>query len=124
MLLTQQHKRRKAFLLCPLDGHGAFPITKRQGFIVETVGKWTMVVGSSVALFFSVGGRVYWGRCRCLSRWADRVCGSSHDRHDQEQYGIAGIARKVRIIATVAVGHLVEGILCNGHMFRDAVAFF
>lgn len=35
-----------------------------------------------------------------------------------------GIARKVFIFAMVAVGHLVDGILGDGHLFRDTVAFF
>lgn len=35
-----------------------------------------------------------------------------------------GIARKVFIFAMVAVAHLVDGILGDAHMFRDAAAYF
>ncbi|MDR6723983.1 toxin secretion/phage lysis holin [Paenibacillus amylolyticus] len=38
--------------------------------------------------------------------------------------GLFGIARKVFIFAMVSVAHLVDGVLGDGHLFRDAVAFF
>ncbi|WP_373865042.1 holin family protein [Paenibacillus amylolyticus] len=42
----------------------------------------------------------------------------------KSKIGLIGIARKVFIFAMVAVGHLVDGILGDGHIFRDTVAFF
>lgn len=42
----------------------------------------------------------------------------------KSKIGLIGIARKVFIFAMVAVGHLVDGILGDGHLFRDTVAFF
>jgi phage-related holin len=38
--------------------------------------------------------------------------------------GLLGIASKALIFATVDVGHLVDGILGDGHMFRMQSSFF
>lgn len=38
--------------------------------------------------------------------------------------GLIGIARKVFIFAMVAVGHLIDGVLGDAHLFRDTIAFF
>ncbi|WP_068499786.1 phage holin family protein [Paenibacillus kribbensis] len=38
--------------------------------------------------------------------------------------GLLGISRKVFIFAMVAVGHIVDGILGDSHLFRDTVAYF
>lgn len=38
--------------------------------------------------------------------------------------GFKGIAKKVMIFVLVAVGHLVDKAIGDGHMFRDAVTFF
>jgi toxin secretion/phage lysis holin len=42
----------------------------------------------------------------------------------KSKIGFVGIARKVFIFAMVGVGHLVDGILGDGHLFRDTVAYF
>lgn len=42
----------------------------------------------------------------------------------KSKVGMVGIARKVFIFAMVAVAHLVDGILGDSHMFRDAAAYF
>jgi toxin secretion/phage lysis holin len=42
----------------------------------------------------------------------------------KSKVGMIGIARKVFIFAMVAVAHLVDGILGDAHMFRDAAAYF
>lgn len=42
----------------------------------------------------------------------------------ESNIGLFGIARKVFIFAMVSVAHLVDGVLGDGHLFRDAVAFF
>lgn len=42
----------------------------------------------------------------------------------ESNIGMFGIARKVFIFAMVSVAHLVDGVLGDGHLFRDAVAFF
>lgn len=38
--------------------------------------------------------------------------------------GFAGILRKVAIFAVVAIAHLIDGVLGDLHIFRDAVVFF
>ncbi|WP_019534201.1 phage holin family protein [Paenibacillus ginsengihumi] len=38
--------------------------------------------------------------------------------------GLIGIARKVFIFAMVAAGHLVDRVLGDAHLFRDAIAYF
>ncbi|MGM1048411.1 MAG: phage holin family protein [Bacillota bacterium] len=42
----------------------------------------------------------------------------------KSKIGMIGIARKVFIFAMVAVGHLVDGVLGDSHLFRDTVAYF
>nr|WP_310167221.1 phage holin family protein [Paenibacillus peoriae] len=42
----------------------------------------------------------------------------------KSKVGMIGIARKVFIFAMVAVAHLVDGVLGDSHLFRDAVAYF
>ncbi|MGP0579791.1 phage holin family protein [Paenibacillus peoriae] len=42
----------------------------------------------------------------------------------KSKIGLIGIARKVFIFAMVAVAHLVDGVLGDSHLFRDAVAYF
>ncbi len=38
--------------------------------------------------------------------------------------GFVGILRKVAIFAVVAIAHLIDGVLGELHIFRDAVVFF
>ncbi|WP_028547049.1 phage holin family protein [Paenibacillus taiwanensis] len=38
--------------------------------------------------------------------------------------GLIGIARKAYMFAMVSVGHLVDSILGDAHMFREMIAFF
>jgi toxin secretion/phage lysis holin len=42
----------------------------------------------------------------------------------KSKIGLIGIARKVFIFAMVAVSHLIDGVLGDSHLFRDAVAYF
>lgn len=42
----------------------------------------------------------------------------------KSKIGFKGIARKVYIFALVAIGHIIDGILGDAHLFRDTVAFF
>ncbi|OWA34516.1 holin [Saccharibacillus sp. O16] len=42
----------------------------------------------------------------------------------KSRIGFNGIIRKVAIFAVVAIGHLIDGVLGDLHMFRDAVIFF
>ncbi|WP_052452955.1 phage holin family protein [Paenibacillus polymyxa] len=42
----------------------------------------------------------------------------------KSKIGLIGIARKVFIFAMVAVSHLIDGVLGDSHLFRDAVVYF
>lgn len=42
----------------------------------------------------------------------------------KSRVGFNGIIRKVAIFAVVAIAHLIDGVLGDLHMFRDAVVFF
>jgi len=42
----------------------------------------------------------------------------------KSRVGYFGIVRKVAIFAVVAIAHLIDGVLGDMHMFRDAVVFF
>ncbi len=42
----------------------------------------------------------------------------------RSRVGFNGIVRKVAIFAVVAIAHLIDGVLGDMHMFRDAVIFF
>ncbi|MDQ0046054.1 toxin secretion/phage lysis holin [Paenibacillus polymyxa] len=42
----------------------------------------------------------------------------------KSKIGLISIARKVFIFAMVAVSHLIDGVLGDSHLFRDAVAYF
>ncbi|MEK5175073.1 phage holin family protein [Heyndrickxia sp. FSL W8-0496] len=40
------------------------------------------------------------------------------------QVGFKSIPKKIMIFFLVAIGHLIDGLLGDNHMFRDAVIFF
>ncbi|WP_425270784.1 phage holin family protein [Paenibacillus kribbensis] len=42
----------------------------------------------------------------------------------KSKIGLIGIAQKVFIFAMVAVSHLIDGVLGDSHLFRDAVSYF
>ncbi|MEC4569354.1 phage holin family protein [Paenibacillus sp. CMAA1739] len=42
----------------------------------------------------------------------------------KSKIGLIGISRKVFIFAMVAASHLIDGVLGDSHLFRDAVAYF
>lgn len=93
---------------------------------METVGKWIMAVGSAAASYFFGGWSGVLGALLVFvifdyltGVWAAGATGEL-----KSKIGMIGIARKVFIFAMVAVGHLVDGIMGDGHLFRDTVAYF
>lgn len=42
----------------------------------------------------------------------------------KSKVGLIGIARKVFIFMMVVIGHLIDGVLGDAHLFRDTIAFF
>ncbi|MEK5378055.1 phage holin family protein [Paenibacillus sp. FSL P2-0173] len=57
-----------------------------------------------------------------LAAWAEGRNGTGPGL--KSKIGLIGISRKVFIFAMVAVGHIVDGILGDSHLFRDTVAYF
>ncbi|MNW50981.1 Holin family protein [compost metagenome] len=52
------------------------------------------------------------------------VVASGYEGKLSSKIGYLGIARKVMILAIVAVAHLVDTALGDAHLFRDAAIFF
>ncbi|MNO74581.1 Holin family protein [compost metagenome] len=52
------------------------------------------------------------------------VVASGYEGKLSSKIGYVGIARKVMILAIVAVAHLVDTALGDAHLFRDAAIFF
>ncbi|MDQ0091681.1 toxin secretion/phage lysis holin [Paenibacillus anaericanus] len=88
--------------------------------------KWLTAWGASAATYF------YGGWSAVLSAllvfvvvdFVSGVAAAGSAGELKSKVGMIGIARKVFIFAMVAVAHLVDGILGDAHMFRDAVAYF
>ncbi|MEC0233747.1 phage holin family protein [Paenibacillus kribbensis] len=57
-----------------------------------------------------------------LAAWSESKKGTGPGL--KSKIGLIGISRKVFIFAMVAVGHIVDGILGDSHLFRDTVAYF
>ncbi|MDP4095485.1 phage holin family protein [Paenibacillus sp. P96] len=90
------------------------------------VGKWIMVAASGVASYLFGGWSGILGTLLFLVAidyltgiWAAFILGQL-----KSKIGLIGIARKVFIFAMVAIGHLVDGVLGDSHLFRDTIAFF
>lgn len=84
------------------------------GFIGASVsylwGEWTALLGA--LLFFVI-----------LDYFSGLAAGFAEGTLSSK-IGYQGIAKKVFIFAMVAIGHTVDQILGEGHLFRDAVIFF
>ncbi|AJS59842.1 phage holin family protein [Paenibacillus sp. IHBB 10380] len=88
--------------------------------------KWGAAWGVSAATYF------YGGWSGVLSAllvfvvidYGTGVAAAGSKGELKSRVGLIGIARKVFIFAMVAVAHLVDGILGDAHMFRDAAAYF
>ncbi len=105
---------------------GLFHIRQTGDMELENVGKWLLAVGSwSVSyLFGGWSGVLGVLLVFVVLDYLTGVAASWISGELRSKIGMFGIARKVFIFAMVAVGHLVDGILGDGHLFRDTVAFF
>lgn len=52
------------------------------------------------------------------------VLAAGYEGKLSSQIGFRAIPKKIMIFALVAVGHLIDQALGDGHLFRDAVIFF
>ncbi|OPG98998.1 holin [Chryseobacterium mucoviscidosis] len=93
---------------------------------LETVGKWMVAVVGSAATYFFGGWSGLLGVLLVfiILDYVTGVAAAGATGELKSKIGMIGIARKVFIFAMVAVGHLVDGILGDGHLFRDTVAYF
>ncbi|MGF6354087.1 toxin secretion/phage lysis holin [Paenibacillus sp. 4624] len=96
------------------------------GYDVENVGKWALAVGSWMLSYLFGGWSGVLGVLLVfvILDYLTGVVAAGSTGGLKSKIGLIGIARKVFIFAMVAVGHLVDGILGDGHLFRDTVAFF
>lgn len=93
---------------------------------LENVGKWVLAVGSWSVSYLFGGWSAVLGVLLVfvIMDYLTGVAAGWMSGELRSKIGLIGIARKVFIFAMVAVGHLVDGILGDGHLFRDTVAFF
>ncbi|MEK4277471.1 phage holin family protein [Paenibacillus sp. FSL R7-0026] len=93
---------------------------------MENVGKWTLAVGSWLVsyLFGGWSGMLGVLLVFVILDYLTGIVAAGMSGKLESNVGMFGIARKVFIFAMVSVAHLVDGVLGDGHLFRDAVAFF
>lgn len=93
---------------------------------LENLGKWLLAVGSWLVSYLFGGWSAVLGVLLffVILDYLTGVAAGGATGKLKSKIGLIGIARKVFIFAMVAVGHLVDGILGDGHIFRDTVAFF
>ncbi len=93
---------------------------------MENLGKWLLAVGSWLVSYLFGGWSAVLGVLLffVILDYLTGVAAGGATGKLKSKIGLIGIARKVFIFAMVAVGHLVDGILGDGHLFRDTVAFF
>ncbi|MEY8748642.1 holin family protein [Bacillales bacterium AN1005] len=105
---------------------GLFLLQRDGGTKVENVGKWALAAGSWLVSYLFGGWSGVLGVLLffVLLDYLTGIAAAASTGQLKSKIGLVGIARKVFIFAMVAVGHLVDGILGDGHLFRDTVAFF
>ncbi|WP_028589424.1 phage holin family protein [Paenibacillus massiliensis] len=93
---------------------------------METVGKYILMGCSWAAAYFFGGWSGILGVLLAfvVLDYVSGLVAAGVTGELQSRKGLYGIARKVFIFAMVAVGHLVDGVLGDGHMFRDAIIYF
>ncbi|MBU5353615.1 phage holin family protein [Paenibacillus barcinonensis] len=92
----------------------------------DTLWKWGIALVSSSASYFFGGWSGVLGVLLVfvILDYLTGIAAAGMTGKLESNVGMFGIARKVFIFAMVSVAHLVDGVLGDGHLFRDAVAFF
>ncbi|MCM3135308.1 phage holin family protein [Paenibacillus polysaccharolyticus] len=92
----------------------------------DTLWKWGIALMSSSANYFFGGWSGVLGVLLVfvILDYLTGIAAAGMTGKLESNVGLFGIARKVFIFAMVSVAHLVDGVLGDGHLFRDAVAFF
>ncbi|SEM85727.1 holin family protein [Paenibacillus sp. OK076] len=92
----------------------------------ETLWKWLLALITSSVTYFFGGWSGVLGVLLVfvILDYLTGIAAAGMTGKLESNVGLFGIARKVFIFAMVSVAHLVDGVLGDGHLFRDAVAFF
>lgn len=92
----------------------------------DTLWKWGIALMSSSVTYFFGGWSGVLGVLLVfvILDYLTGIAAAGMTGKLESNVGMFGIARKVFIFAMVSVAHLVDGVLGDGHLFRDAVAFF
>lgn len=92
----------------------------------DTLWKWGIALMSSSVTYFFGGWSGVLGVLLVfvILDYLTGIAAAGMSGKLESNVGMFGIARKVFIFAMVSVAHLVDGVLGDGHLFRDAVAFF
>lgn len=92
----------------------------------DTIWKWLLALITSSATYFFGGWSGVLGVLLVfvIIDYLTGIAAAGMTGKLESNVGMFGIARKVFIFAMVSVAHLVDGVLGDGHLFRDAVAFF
>ncbi|WP_405171873.1 phage holin family protein [Paenibacillus sp. FSL H8-0280] len=92
----------------------------------DTLWKWGIALMSSSVTYFFGGWSGVLGVLLVfvILDYLTGIAAAGMSGKLESNIGMFGIARKVFIFAMVSVAHLVDGVLGDGHLFRDAVAFF
>lgn len=92
----------------------------------DTLWKWGIALMSSSVTYFFGGWSGVLGVLLVfvILDYLTGIVAAGMNGKLESNVGMFGIARKVFIFAMVSVAHLVDGVLGDGHLFRDAVAFF
>jgi len=88
--------------------------------------KWATALGGSAATYFFGGWSGVLGTLLVfvVFDYFTGVIAAGASGELKSKKGLIGIARKAFIFAMVAVGHLVDGVLGDSHLFRDTIAYF
>ncbi|OYD06256.1 phage holin family protein [Paludifilum halophilum] len=94
---------------------------------METVLKTLVGIGAGIASFLWGGWSAALGSLLFFvaTDYVTGVVAAAKEGQLSSQVGVYGIARKVGVFAIVALAHMVDQQLGDGHMFRDGtVAFY
>ena len=92
----------------------------------DTLWKWGIALMSSSVTYFFGGWSGVLGVLLVfvILDYLTGIAAAAMTGKLESNVGMFGIARKVFIFAMVSVAQLLDGVLGDGHLFRDAVAFF
>ncbi|MNW27578.1 Holin family protein [compost metagenome] len=93
---------------------------------MEVVGKYVLAAGSAAGSYLFGGWSGILGALLVfvVLDYVSGLIAAASTGELQSRKGLYGIARKVFIFAMVAAGHVIDGVLGDGHMFRDAIIYF